>query len=133
MANENGIGLADLLKQVKRELFEASLLASASSGSKGSLAPKDLPMFAFKEVELELQVAVKNEGKAGLKIYVLEIGGGANRDDVQKVKITMEPLFTKEQLLELYKNSYSQTYDENVRKAMLGLMKGSSDNDSAVF
>ncbi|MEL7509356.1 MAG: hypothetical protein AAFX51_14935 [Cyanobacteria bacterium J06636_28] len=55
---------------------------------------------------------MKNEGSAGLKIYVLEIDGGANRDDIQKVKVTIEPLFTKEQLIELYKANNPQAFDK---------------------
>ncbi|MDY7004417.1 MAG: trypco2 family protein [Cyanobacteriota bacterium] len=87
----------------------------------------DIPIFAVDSVELELQVTVKKEGKAGIKIYVLEMGVGSVRDDVQKVKIKLSPLLNKEQLLKIYKKQYPErsekSLEENVNAATKGQKK----------
>lgn len=97
MAEENTIGLAELIEQVKRELLTPSLEGET-----------DIPLLSVDEVELELQVTVKKEGKGGIKIYVLELGGGGSRDDVQKVKIKLSPIVSKEILLGLYKKRHPE-------------------------
>ena len=74
---------------------------------------------------LELQVTVHKEGKAGLKIYVAEIGGGAGRDDVQKVEVTLTPLLSKEERLRLYKTRYPERWKELEESSVEGGLKGS--------
>ncbi|MGB3513573.1 MAG: trypco2 family protein [Microcoleaceae cyanobacterium] len=78
MANENAIGLAELIQQVKQELL-----------TQASDSETDIPIFAVDSVELELQVTVKREGKAGIKIYVFKVEGGSSRDDVQIDRISV--------------------------------------------
>ncbi|MBW4468955.1 MAG: hypothetical protein KME45_00955 [Stenomitos rutilans HA7619-LM2] len=118
MADENpaGIGLAELIQQVKQEL----LTPAESEGV-------DFPLLAVDSVELELQVTVKKEGKGGVKIYVLEVGGGGSRDDVQKVKVTLSPLLTKEMLLDLYRKRHPEQLKEFVAQNLEGLMKTVED------
>ena len=102
MADENnGIGLTELLNQVKQELVAASTLATIKQSANGAIQPKDIPLFTYGNVELELQVMVKKDVKGGLKISVFEFGGGASRDDLQKIKVTLQPLFSREELLEI--------------------------------
>ncbi len=94
------IGLAELIEQVKAEL-----LASPTDQKKAKTAP-----FLFVEsVELELQVTVKKEGKAGIKVDVLsvggaEAGGGIGQDKIQKVKVKLSPLYDKEEIKQYYKD-----------------------------
>ncbi|NEP77336.1 MAG: hypothetical protein F6K17_02060 [Okeania sp. SIO3C4] len=101
MSNENSIGLAELIQQVKQELL-----------TQAPDSETDIPIFAVDSVELELQVTVKKEGKAGIKIYVLEMGGGGSRDDVQKVKVKLSPLLNKEQLLKIYKKRHPENFKD---------------------
>lgn len=116
MSEENSIGLSELIQQVKKELLAQSPDMET-----------DIPIFAVDSVELELQVTVKKEAKGGIKIYVLEMGGGASRDDVQKVKLKLSPLLNKEQLLAIYKKRYPERWSELLEKAGEALTKGSSD------
>lgn len=114
MNNENLIGLTELIQQVKQEL----LTPSPDSET-------DIPIFAVDSVELELQVTVKKEGKAGIKIYVLDIGGGGSRDDVQKVKVKLSPLLNREQLLAIYKKQHPQRWSELLEENVKAATKGS--------
>jgi hypothetical protein len=86
MTNQN-IGISELIEQV-----EAELLAKAK-----------ITALFVESVELELQVTVKKEGKAGIKIDVIsfggaEVGGGLGQDNIQKIKIKLSPLLDKEEI-----------------------------------
>lgn len=118
MAEESTIGLAELIEQVKRELLAPSLEGET-----------DIPLLSVDEVELELQVTVKKDVKGGIKIYVLELGGGGSRDDVQKVKVKLSPIVNKEILLGLYKKRHPERLNELVEKSMDGTLKGRSDEN----
>lgn len=113
MPNENLIGLTELIEQVKQELLTTS-----------PENENDIPFLSVDSVELELQVTVKNEGKAGIKIYVLELGGVNSQDDVQKVKVTLSPLLNKEQLLAVYKKKYPERWKGLLETSIEGGMKG---------
>ncbi len=122
LLDESRIGLAELIEQVKREL-----LNNYPSDK------KDIPFLSVDSVELELQVTVKKEGKGGIKINVLQLGGGelsggASRDDVQKVKVTLSPLLKKEQLLGIYKNLYPERWQEFLKINTEAMTKGNDDN-----
>lgn len=118
MADEHLIGLAELIEQVKRELLINGISDSATE-------ERDIPIFSVDSVELELQVTVKKEGKAGVKIYVLQLGGGGSRDDVQKVKVSLSPLLDKETLVKIYKQRYPERWREFLVQSSDALTKGS--------
>lgn len=118
MSNDNQtgqIGLSDLIRQVKQDLL------SASAEETG------IPLFSVDSVELELQVTLKKEGKAGVKIYVLELGGGSSRNDVQTIKVKLSPLLSKDKLLVSYQEKNPEAVQEFVAKSIEALMKGSGD------
>lgn len=121
-SDKNSIGLAELIEQVKQELLTPSLDKEG-----------DIPLLSVDSVELELQVTVKKEGKGGVKIYVLELGGGGSRDDVQKVKVTLSPMIGKEKLLELYRKRHPERLQELVDQSIEGIFKGSGGNLSDQF
>ncbi|MDZ8138251.1 MAG: trypco2 family protein [Nostoc sp. DedQUE04] len=127
MSDENLIGLAELIQQVKRELLTTYLNDETPSHD------TDIPVFSVDSVELELQVTLKKEGKGGVKIYVLELGGGSSRDDVQKVKLTLSPLLKKEQLLGIYKKLYPERWQEFLETSVEALTKGNEGNLSDQF
>ncbi|MBW4674448.1 MAG: hypothetical protein KME52_10630 [Desmonostoc geniculatum HA4340-LM1] len=120
MSNENPIGLTELIQKVKQELLASAIPASPNKET-------DVPLFSVDSVELELQVTVKKDVKGGVKVYVLEAGGAASRDDVQKVKVTLSPLLKKEQLLGIYKNLYPERWQEFLKTSVEGLTKGPVD------
>ena len=121
--NNNLIGLAEIIEQVKQDLQSTAL-------DKDSEAP----LFSVDAVELELQVTVKHEGKAGIKLYVVDLGGGASRDDVQKVKVSLSPLLNKEQLLSLYKQRYPEKWKAFLATISDTLLKGNDDDvDSSII
>jgi uncharacterized membrane protein YdbT with pleckstrin-like domain len=80
------------------------------------------------EVELELQVTVKKEAKGGVKIYVLDLGGGGSRDDVQKVKVKLSPVIDKETLLKLYRKRHPERLEKLVERGIEGTFKGGDGN-----
>jgi hypothetical protein len=116
MSDENLIGLAELIQQVKQEL----LTISPSN-------EQDVPFLGVDSVELELQVTVKKEGKGGVKIYVLEVGVGGSRDDVQKVKVTLSPLVNKATLLEAYSKKNSDGWAKLLEQSLKGVTKGNDE------
>ncbi|MEH2458037.1 trypco2 family protein [Nostoc sp.] len=123
MSNENPnppIGLTELIEKVKEELLAAAITSSPNEET-------HIPLFSVDSVELELQVTVKKDAKGAVKVYVLEAGGGVSRDDLQKVKVTLSPLLTKEQLLGIYKNLYPRRWQEFLKTSVDSLTKGSND------
>jgi hypothetical protein len=77
--SEDRIGLAELIQEVKRELLAPEI---------GS--PEAVPLFSVDDIVLELKVTVHKEAKGGVKVYVVELGGGGSRDDVQTVRVTCQ-------------------------------------------
>lgn len=117
MLEAQPIGLAELIEQVKHEL-----LSTASDQE------TEIPLLSVDQVELELQVTVRREGKAGLKFYVVEAGGSESRDDVQKVKVTLSPLLNKEMRLNLFKKLHPNALSEFIDKSDKAFNKGGNDN-----
>lgn len=123
MAEEKLIGLAELIEQVKRELLPVTSDQQATSDQETAV-----PLLSVDTVELELQVTIRKEGKAGLKVYVFEAGGGGGRDDVQKVKVTLSPLLSKEMRLRLlHKKLRPEQWRELLEQNVEALTKGSDD------
>ncbi|MBE9127017.1 MULTISPECIES: trypco2 family protein [unclassified Coleofasciculus] len=126
MADDNSIGLAELVEQVKRELL--------------STAPrqaKDAPLLFVNSVELEIQVTVKRGGTGGVKVNVVpiggaEIGGSISRDDVHKVKVTLSPLFDKERLMEFYATLHPDKVPSSVKRSLDALFKGNEEPPSVI-
>jgi Trypsin-co-occurring domain 2 len=127
---QESIGLAEFIQQVKQDLL------SVAPGKE-----KDAPFLFVESVELELQVTVKRTGKAGakgsIKIEVLgtggeiglEAGGDLGRDDVQKVKVKLSPLFDKDYLLKTYKDIHSEQVLPVVNKSIDALFKGDEESN----
>jgi hypothetical protein len=115
------IGLAEFIQQVKQELL--------------TTYPDDennTPLLSVDSVELELQVTVKKEGGGGVKINVLPFGGGevsgkVSRDDVQKVKVKLSPLVSKEYLLKAYYQKNPEKWQKFLDTTLQGTLKGSDD------
>ncbi|NEO13286.1 MULTISPECIES: trypco2 family protein [unclassified Moorena] len=124
--NETGsIGLAELIEQVKGELLTP---------------PKDktAPFLFVESVELELQVTLKKEGKAGIKVNVIsvggaEAGGGVGQDNIQKVKVKLSPLYSKEEMKRYCKALHPETVLPSINNTINGIMKGNDSGDEGVM
>jgi hypothetical protein len=114
MSKENPIGLAELIEQVKQELLSTQMDAKET-----------VPLFSVDEVSLELKLAVRKEGKAGLQIHVVELGAGVGRDDVQTVKVTLSPLISKEDRVRLFKTRYPERWQALEETSIEAALKGS--------
>jgi hypothetical protein len=121
-SQNNSIGLSELIEKIKTEL----------------LAPphkdKEVPFLFVESVELELQVTVKRDGKAGVKVDVLsvggaELGGGLGQDNVQRVKVKLSPLFDKSKVIEFYRKLYPGE-EFNLIKKSLDTLKGDSQGSA---
>lgn len=114
MTQEDSIGLAELIEQVRQDLL--------------STGPDlgEVPIFSVDEISLELQVTVSKEGGGGIKIHVIELGGKVGRDDVQTIKLTLTPLIDKETRRKLYEQHYPGGAAA-VERASMAALKGSSE------
>jgi hypothetical protein len=120
MPTDNPVGLAELIEQVKRELLSTEINSEA-----------DIPLFSVDDLTLELNVTVRKEGKGGLKIYVAELGGGVSREDVQKVKVTLSPLLSRQERIDLYKRLYPHRWTKIEHAITKATIKG--DEEGSVF
>ncbi|NEO75340.1 trypco2 family protein [Moorena sp. SIO4G3] len=123
--NETGsIGLAELIEQVKGELLTPAQDTTA-------------PFLFVESVELELQVTFKKEGKAGIKMNVLsvggaEAGGGIGQDQIQKVKVKLSPLYSKEEMKKYCTELHPETVIPSINNSINGIMKGNDSGDGGV-
>jgi hypothetical protein len=107
------IGLAEYIYQVKRELMQPE---------EGVVDP--VPLLAIEEVELDIAVTVSIEAKAGLKVYVVELGGGGDRSDAHSVHVKLAPLLSPEERMS--KLSQDPRWAEIVTQQMEYTLKGRS-------
>jgi hypothetical protein len=87
MSNDNDIGLAELLVQLRRELHIAER----------NLAAEGLPaQLGVSKAEVEIQFAVEKtkEGGGGIKFNVITLGGKASKSDTatQRLLLSLTPL-----------------------------------------
>ncbi len=82
------IGLQELIWQVKRELLAQS-------------EDDPVPLFYIEGIDLELHVEVRVEGQASIKIYVVDVGGSGPQARGQVVRVSLRPLYSKEELREM--------------------------------
>jgi hypothetical protein len=84
------LGLRDLIYQLKRELLERD-------------KNDPVPAFYVEGVELELTVAVEGKGGAGVNVYVVDLDSHIRKENTQTVKVKLQSLFTREEVLEMLK------------------------------
>jgi len=104
------IGLQELLYQVKKELLAQS--------------PDDpVPLFYVEGVDLELGITARKEAQAGVKLYVLDIGGGGGQERAQTVRVSLRPLYSREEMRRFVEQD--PVLGPRLRQvAMQGAMKG---------
>ena len=87
MSDENDIGLAELLEELRRELYVAET----------KLAAESLPaQLGVSKAEVEVQFAVERtkEGGGGIKFSVISVGGKASRSATatHRLLLSLTPL-----------------------------------------
>jgi hypothetical protein len=104
------IGLQELLYQVKKELLAQS--------------PDDpVPLFYVEGVDLELGITARKEVQAGVKLYVVDIGGGGGQERAQTVRVSLRPLYSREEMRRFVEQD--PVLGPRLRQvAMQGAMKG---------
>ncbi len=95
-----GIGLHEVIAQIKAELFQE--------------VPESPKAFFVEGVEIEVHVTAKRTAKGGLQISVLqfaglEAGGSGEREKGHRVTLRLRPLMTYEEV--------RQQLDEQIRNA----------------
>jgi hypothetical protein len=89
-----GLGLAEFIRAVKRELMDSEKGANDA-----------IKLLVIEDIELDIQVGVSFDGKAGFNVQVLQFGGGAKRDDVHTVKVKLQPILShQERIQQLQRN-----------------------------
>ncbi|MCH7647893.1 MAG: hypothetical protein IIA83_04725 [Thaumarchaeota archaeon] len=105
---KSSLGIASILDSLKKEFNE---IEEASKGKVGKYG------FDVKGIELELQFTVSKKGKAGVNIWVVELGGEYAKEELQTIKIKLDPYQIDE---DGFKHDLSQTalknLDEPLRK-----------------
>ena len=107
---DDRIGLAELCDHVKQELMTPTYENHA-------------PLLSVEEVVLEMQVTAVREGKAGIKLYVAELGGGAKRDETQRVTVTLKPLLSNEERKQYLAQHHPETLAQ-AQEQSVNLYKG---------
>ena len=74
---ESRFELASFIDQVAQQL----LAAEAKAKTRGD------HVMQFEECELEMAVSVGKDAKAGIKVWVIELGGGAKKTDANTIRV----------------------------------------------
>jgi hypothetical protein len=78
----NKLPLSEVVASVTDELLKAESAAKSRGSS----------VMQFDECELEFAVEVEKEGKAGINVWVIELGGGKTRTESNVVRIKFKSL-----------------------------------------
>jgi hypothetical protein len=86
VANENKIGLAELLHALRMEIERSRKLLVDSGVA---------PLLKLKDAEVEVQFVVEKEVKAGIGVeiglFAVDAGGKYHSENLQKLKVTLTP------------------------------------------
>ena len=93
MASENGLSLSQLIRHVADELRAARVpdeeSAEAPTATGLEEAKRDVtPVIELKNCELELSVAVKEVGKAGVQLHFFNAGYSGDTSTVSRIKLS---------------------------------------------
>jgi hypothetical protein len=83
MADE--IGLQELLLKVKEELL-------------APVGEDPAPLFYVEQVDLELSVVIRKAAQAGVRVYVVDVGGNLAQESANKVRVSLRPLYSREEM-----------------------------------
>lgn len=120
MAKE--ITIQDLVDKVKSELFYLQ------KGTEREIK-KIYPLFFVDQVELEIGFEVTKDAQSGFKIIIPQLiegslTGGQENKTANKMKITLSPILSREELRELIKDE--RLMNEIKEASLMALRKGDS-------
>jgi len=121
MSKENEITFQDLIEKVKTDLF------SPFTGTDKEVK-SIYPLFLVESVDLEVSVDIKYDTSAGIKITIPTIaegslGAGVGYTTGHKVKITLKPIMTLDEMRVLAKRD-QRMWKEIEEASTLSLRKG---------
>ncbi|GAC1403104.1 MAG: hypothetical protein NVSMB52_17080 [Chloroflexota bacterium] len=102
MADNEPIGLKELITRVKAELLEDF--------------ETEQPLFAVGQVNLELSFTVARTANGGINFHVVQVGADTKSTDVQSVKVTLEPLVPLEELRQKITPEQKQTAQKKLTR-----------------
>jgi hypothetical protein len=105
------LGLAEFLGQIKQEL----LREDSGNGA-------EVPLLMLDDVEVEVRVTVTKEGKAGVNIQVVQVGGDAKLENVHTVRLHLSPLLGRDERLEELRRAGH--WEAIVKQQVRGTTKG---------
>lgn len=76
------IGIYELVKGIREEVKKIS----------DDPEIKQNPLFNLKNLELELNVAISAASEAGIKFFIVSLGGEYKKEQVNTIKLTFEPV-----------------------------------------
>jgi len=85
---KKGIGVTEILDKLKNEF---SAIEKASEKMQKGYG------FDVEEIELELQFAVTKGGKAGVNLMIVEAGGKYDKQEIQTIRIKLNPYKLEEE------------------------------------
>jgi hypothetical protein len=100
MADNEPIGLKELIAQVKRELLEEH--------------DDRQPLFVVGSLELQISFTAERNANGGIDLKIIQAGASAKTTDVQSVKVTLQPIVTVEEV----RASLSAEQLQTARKAV---------------
>jgi hypothetical protein len=80
MGAERRVPLAGLIDEVASQLLAAEQQA----------AKRDKPVMQFTECELEMAIAIEDEGQAGVKVWVFELSGGRTKTNSNTIRVKFQ-------------------------------------------
>lgn len=79
---DDRIELSQLLRYVSQELQDADAAAKAAGS----------PVMQFDECRLEFAVSAEKQASGGVKVWVLNLGGGAKKSESHTLTVTMKAI-----------------------------------------
>jgi len=108
------LGISDVLDRLKNEFEEIEKSAEGKKGKYG---------FDVDKIELELAFTVSKKGKGGINLAIVEAGGEYEKQDIQKIKLELEPYKIKDESEPDYKEwKRLGGYDDH-KKSRISLKK----------
>ena len=107
MSKQNPIGIKQLIDRVKRELLQDHDTSD--------------PVFALGPVELEIGFIVMRDLQGGINLHVVEYDAEKQWTEVQKVKIRLDPVVTREDLVSELSDEERRTAKKAIKRTAVDL------------
>jgi len=83
------------------------------------------PLFLVEKIEIQVAVKISSEGKGGVNLQIVELGGGISKENSNIITVSLTPIIPPEQLRQLLDSATKrQVTKESTRR----LIKGAEGN-----